>query len=244
MTALILAAGYATRLYPITQNFPKALLPVKDKPVVGYLLDDLFSLKSVSRIYLITNRRYRKILSVWLNSEYPDNKIILGDDGSDQPENRLGAIGDLQYLIQKYRVNDDLMVLASDTYTSLKLGKLTGFFKEKQGVVNAVFDTGQTEVIRNRLGCVILKGQRLISFVEKPSVPASTITSIPYYIFPKEVLPLVQIYIRDGNETDAPGSFISWLLTNATKIEAYGYLLPKGSYYYDVGTIQTYNQIA
>lgn len=240
MDALILAGGFSTRLYPLTEYFPKALLPIAGKPIVSYLIDELVAIRKIRNIYFITNARYRPVFSSWLRVADSKERITLIDDGARSPDERLGAIGDIVFAMHRQRINTDLLVLASDTYSSLKLADFIAFFGTHRGVVNAVFDTHDRKVITGRLGCVTIEGPVMSSFVEKPKHPASSMTSIPYYIYPQETLPLIETYFKEGGPTDGSGSIIPWLLT---KTRVFAYDIGNG-FYFDVGTTETYNMLS
>jgi glucose-1-phosphate thymidylyltransferase len=240
MHALILAGGFATRLYPLTKDFPKALLAVRGKPLLSYLVDDLGCEKSIDRIILVSNARHLTSFRIWIgNNGYCDDITIL-NNGVTDPEKRLGAIGDLLYVIHKERINDDLLVLSSDTYSSLKICDFVRFFGHHRGVINAVFETRDPDVIAGKLGCVTVSGFRITGFTEKPDHPQSTITSIPYYIFPKETLPLVETYRKEAGPVDAPGSIIPFLIG---KVPVYAFRIGEG-FYHDIGTHDVYNRFA
>jgi glucose-1-phosphate thymidylyltransferase len=240
MKAIILAAGFCTRLFPITQYFPKGLLTLNGKAILSYLLDDLATVTDIDSIGLVTNSRYIKIFDYWLKTYYPKLEINLIDNHISNPDNRLGAIGDLIFTLNQEKSEVDTLVLASDTLTSLKLSNLISFFKVNRGLINALFDIKNPDLIKKRLGCAQVDGVKLINFVEKPELPATTLTSIPYYIYPKELLKYIFDYQKSGKSLDAPGSIISWLIG---KVPVFGYNIGAG-FYYDVGTIETYNKLA
>jgi glucose-1-phosphate thymidylyltransferase len=240
MNCLILAAGFCTRLFPITEYFPKALLTVGGRPILDYILRDAVNHPEIEKIALITNHRYPDIFRTWLAATYPKVKITVIDNGVMTPETRLGAIGDLDYALKKLKWQDDLLVLASDTIATLRLFRFLHFFKINRGVINAVFDTHDTEVIRKKLGCIVADGHTITTFVEKPEQPPTTLTSIPFYIFPKETLRYISAYMNSGNSVDAPGSIISWLVG---QVPCFAYKLERG-FYFDVGTIEVYNRLA
>jgi glucose-1-phosphate thymidylyltransferase len=175
----------------------------------------------------------------WLNVHYPKRKITIIDNGVELVDDRLGAIGDLAFSLKKLNWQDDLLVLSSDTLTSLNFTDFINFFGKNRGVVNSVYDTHDLEIIRKKLGCVTVSGVEIIKFDEKPEKPATTLTSIPFYIYPQEVIPLIDKYIKAGGNVDAPGSIISWLV-GKSKCIAY----QVDGYYYDVGTIDVYNRLA
>jgi glucose-1-phosphate thymidylyltransferase len=238
MKAIILGAGFSTRLYPLTLNYPKALLTINNQPIISYVLNQIISLKKINETALVTNNRYYIPFKQFLANRYP-NKVKLINNNIDQVEDRLGAIGDIQYVLEKTGWQDDILVLASDTLTSLKIKDITSFFLRQRGIVTAFFDCGHKETIKKKLGCALLKDNRVIKFVEKPKNPFSTITAIPYYIFPKESLSLIEKYFREKNPADSPGLIIPWLMAR-TKVFAYN--IGRG-FYFDVGTFETYNHL-
>lgn len=241
MKTIILAGGFSTRLYPKTEFFPKSLLQIQGKEIVEYLIEDLLSSFPVSQkeneIILISNNRYFKIFEKWLKEKHPQIKIL--NNGVDNSEKRLGAIGDILFVLNKTKWEDDLLVLSSDTLSSLKLKEFIGFFKKKRGVINAIFDTKNINIIKNKLGCVKINSKNEITeFIEKPENPQSTLTSIPYYIFPKKDILLIKKYQKQGGNLDAPGSIISWLI-GKTKV----YAFQVHGFYFDVGTNEIYDKL-
>lgn len=240
MKALILAAGFSTRLYPLTQNFPKGLLEVGGKPIISYLLDELVKLPNIDETALITNQvcypHFQKFLA-----EHDDYfHITLVNNEVETEDKRLGAIGDLVYALDVLGWEDDLLVLPSDTLVSINLQKLLNFYKKQRTFVNVVFDAGDKEIIRNKLGCAQVQGDKLISFEEKPAQPQSTWQSVPIYVYPQRVLNLVRKYSADkNNNLDAPGSVIPYLLKY---VPASAYKLESG-FYYDVGTPEALAQL-
>jgi glucose-1-phosphate thymidylyltransferase len=240
MKAVIVAAGFSTRLYPLTEHFPKGLLEINHKAITGYVVDNLVQLSPQLETVLVTNHRYFDHFQSWVTKHYPHAPIEVIDDGTQHPDERLGAIGDLEFVIeQKGWQDEDLLVLASDTLTTLNLTEFIAFFHQHRGVINAVFDTKDKEVIREKLGCVILDGDNIIEFQEKPAEPKSTITSVPFYIFPKEASVLIGEYKAQGHSTDAPGSIIAWLIG---KVPVYAFMTR--GYYHDVGTKEVYDKLS
>lgn len=240
MKAVIIAAGFSTRLYPLTHYFPKGLLPIGDKAITGYVMDDLMKQEEISEIVLVTNHRYFSLFEHWVAAYYPNKGIEVLDNGVKNPDERLGAIGDLELVVNKKGWHgEDVLVLSSDTLTTLKLSEFIEFFHKNRGIINSVFDTNDKEVIRKKLGCIKVNGDEIVEFVEKPEEPASTLTSVPFYIFPKEAIAMIGQYKLEGNSTDAPGSIIPWMIG---QIPVYAFQT-KG-YYYDVGTIEVYNKLA
>lgn len=238
MKAIVLAGGFSTRLYPLTEYFPKALLPIGGKAILSYTLDQLVRIKLIDGIALISNHRYSGIFKPWLRAEY-GKKIRLFDNMVSNPEQRFGSIGDLLYVLTHTGWHDDIIVVASDTLTSLSLSEFISFFGKHRGIVTAVYKTSDPSIIAGKLGCAIIDGAKLVAFVEKPEIPQSPYTGVPFYIFPREVLSLIRQYFDEGNASDAPGSILPWLLT---KVPAFAFDV--SGYYYDVGTLEMYNTVA
>lgn len=240
MHAVILAAGFSTRLYPITEYFPKALLPYAGRTILSYSTDDLVRMQEITGITLVTNSRCYHLFSIWWKTAYPDYPVVMIDNGVREPDKRLGSIGDLLLAIRKERLNDDILVLASDVVSTIRLPAFVRFFSGHHGFVNAVCDMHDKAMISKRLGCAEVSRNKLTGFSEKPDCPKTTLTSIPFYIFPREILSLIDTYRKEDKPLDAPGSIIPWLIG---KTPCYAYDIGKG-FYYDVGTIADYNRLS
>ena len=239
MNALILAGGFSTRLYPLTEYKPKALLEVKGQPIIKQVIDGILSEESIQEIVLITNNRYFHEFSQYLKNNHLDKRITLLDDGSTSPENRLGALGDIHFALDKLHWNEDLLIVASDTLSSLNIQDFVTSFQTDRKIMNAVYDCHDVEIIKGNLGNPVVEDGMIIKFLEKPAAPESTLVSIPYYIYPKEQLQIFDTYLRQGGNADAPGSIISWLIG---KIPIRAYSIGDG-YYYDVGTHETLEKL-
>lgn len=238
MHCIILAAGFATRLYPLTKNVPKALLPVKGRALVDYLVEDALKQKEISQITLITNERFYRLFQKHIQNAFPQKNIEVLSNAITDESHKNGAIKDWQYVIEKKNIQEDIVVLASDTYTSLKLQDFIRFFQQFKSITTAVYDGKDVERIRNKLGCAIVQKNKLISFVEKPANPPSTFMAIPFYVIPHNQISLISSYL-EGNNADAPGNFISWAVKNDA---VYAYNMGTG-YYYDIGTQEQYEKI-
>ena len=232
MKVIVIAAGFSTRLYPLTLNFPKGLLEIGGKAITAYVVDEIIKLKQVDEIVMVTNNRYYPYFAKWLKKNYPAKYIRLLNNGANDKDTRLGAIGDLQFVLDKTGWQEDLLVVSSDTLTSLNFNAFLEFFASHKGFINSIFNCHDKNIIKNKLGCAVVDGIKLIKFIEKPADPPTTLTSIPFYIYPKNSLPLITQYLKEGNHADAPGSIISWLIG---KIATYAFDIGKG-FYFDVGT--------
>ncbi len=214
MKVLILAAGYATRLYPLTLTHPKPLLPVAGKPMVDYVLDNLATIPGIDRVYLVTNAKFAGQFQTWAD-QYRATKARLEftivNDGSTDDSNKLGAIGDLNLVLQREQVDDDLIVVAGDNLFSESLAEFGTFCRQTSGPVLGIYDVGSLEQAR-KYGVVEVDAEgRLLSFIEKPAQPASTLIGIALYYYPKSTLPLISRYLAEGNNADQPGRLIQWL---------------------------------
>jgi glucose-1-phosphate thymidylyltransferase len=211
MNVVLLAAGYATRLYPLTLTQPKTLLPVAGKPMIDYVLDSLAAIDGVSRVHVVVNDKFAGHFRKWADHRSGSVPLNLVNDGSTSDTGRLGAIADLQLVIDREHIADDLVVAAGDNLFSRPLDGFIRFCREKNAPVLAVYDVGTLDQAR-KYGVVGLDpAGRVISFIEKPAVPASTLVGTALYYFPASVLPLLRRYIAEGNNADQPGRFIQWL---------------------------------
>lgn len=237
MIAIILAAGFSTRLYPLTKEIPKGLLPMGNRKIASSVVDDLLCQSGINKTYLITSSCFAKQYRTWLDSNY-NGKINLLENGVMCIDKKLGAIGDLLHIINTEHIDDDILVTPSDTLTSLRLHDFLAFFRTRGGVTTAVYETDDRAKIAGRLGCAVLEGDRISRFVEKPLNPPSLYMAVPYYIFPRKTIPLIRQYQVEGNALDSPGSIISWL---TAKIPVYAYRV--NGYYHDVGTPEIYRTL-
>jgi len=237
MITIILAAGFSTRLYPLTKDVPKGLLSMGQKQIASYVVEDVLSQTTIQKTYLITSSCFVPSYQTWVNNNYKD-KIEVMENGVTSLDKKLGAIGDLLYVIRKKKIKDDILVVPSDTLTSLKLKDFLAFFLQHKSVTTAVYKTDDKANIAGRLGCAVLKNERIVKFVEKPASPPSLYMAVPYYVFPASTISEIEEYEKRGGVLDSPGSILSWFVE---KIPVYAYKV-KG-YYYDVGTPQVYREL-
>lgn len=239
MKALILAAGYATRLYPLTINRPKPLLPISGKPLIDYIMDKLEELALLDEIYVVTNSRFFKSFKTWASKCSSSKKITIIDDRTLTNEERLGAIGDMQLVIEQAKINDDLIVIAGDNLFSFKMGNFIEFAKKHSPNCSIVLhNIGLLEEARKYGVVTIDENNKLLSFAEKPAKPESTLVAICLYYFPKEKLSKVVEYLRQSKHRDAPGNYISWLVQNDC---VYGFIFDNE--WYDIGDKTIYERI-
>lgn len=215
MKALILAAGYGTRLQSAVPDTPKALVTVGKKTILDYLIDQITGISDVDGIYLVTNSKFYNHFKDWQKSR-PDVKIEILDDQTSSNEERLGAIGDLRLLIEHFDIKDDILVCAADTIVQPSLAPFVEAFRSQRGSRVCVRWIEDKEDIKRRGLAVFGADGRITEFVEKPANPTSNWAAMPFYIYPKEVLPRIAEYLDFGGLPDAPGYLIAWLYTRET----------------------------
>jgi glucose-1-phosphate thymidylyltransferase len=237
MKIIILAAGYATRLYPLTLNQPKPLLPVAGKPMIDHVLDNLAAIAGIDRVYVVTNAKFAGHFQKWADARPPAkpalNFTVVNDHSTDDT-NKLGAIGDLHLVLTREKVDDDVIVVAGDNLFSEKLDGFGKFAKEKNTPVLAVYDVGNLEEIKKYNAITIDGGGKITFFEEKPKQPTSTLTGIALYYYPKSVLPLIHQYIAEGNNPDQPGRLVQWLYP---RVPFHTWKVP--GIWYDIGSKET-----
>jgi glucose-1-phosphate thymidylyltransferase len=214
MKVLILAAGYATRLYPLTLTRPKPLLDVAGKPMIEHVLDNIAPIPGIDRVYVVTNAKFAEQFQQWAD-HYRATKAKLNftiiNDGSTDDSNKLGAIGDLNLVLERERIDDDLIVVAGDNLFSQSVEEFGQHCRSKGAPVLAVYDVGNLEEIKKYNAITIDPDGRITYFEEKPKQPQSTLTGIALYYYPKATLPLIRQYVAEGNNPDQPGRLVEWL---------------------------------
>ena len=233
MKAVVLAAGYATRLYPLTLDRPKALLSVGGRPMLDRLLEQLEGVDGLDEVYVVTNSKFAGAFRDWAagRSGLP---IRIVDDGTVDEESRLGAIGDLELTIREAGLDDDLLVLAGDNLFSESIGPFPAFALGKGGAALGVYDVGDFDTIR-RYAVIELDGDDRVTLLEeKPDEPRSTLAGIALYFYPRSMLALVTDYLAEGNNPDQPGRLVQWLYP---RTPVYGWRVP--GRWYDVGSKET-----
>ena len=230
MKAVILAAGYATRLYPLTLDRPKHLLEVGGRPILDLLLDRL-PVEELETVYVVTNSKFAPRFREWAESHPAGIEVI--DDGTTSDDDRLGAIGDLQLVIST-GIDDDLLVAAGDSLFSDPLDGFVRFARERAAPVIAAYDVGDLEEIKRLSAIEVDEDSRVTSFQEKPERPTSTLAGIALYFYPRSMLPLVAEYLEAGNNPDQPGRLLQWL---HERTPVYAWLVP--GRWFDIGTPET-----
>lgn len=236
MKCLILAAGYATRLYPLTENFPKPLLKVQDKTILDWLIDDIDAAGKIDEYIVISNHKYAHHFNDWAKTK--SQKITVVDDGTDSNETRLGAVKDIQFAIEKLSLDDDMLVIAGDNLLDFSLTRFVDYAIEKQtSCIMRYYEADEKRLLK--CGVVTIDDNDLIlEMTEKSPNPATHWCTPPFYYYTKADAKLVKEGIAAGCGTDAPGSYIAWLCTK-TAVHAMEML----GHRYDIGNLESYEKV-
>jgi glucose-1-phosphate thymidylyltransferase len=236
MKCLILAAGYATRLYPLTENFPKPLLPVQDKPILDWLIDDMDTLGEIDEYVVISNHKFAHHFDAWAKTK--TQKVTVVDDGTSSNETRLGAVKDIQYAIDKLGLNDDMLVIAGDNLLDFSLTKFIQYAKEKNtSCIMRFYEPSEKKLVK--CGVVTIdENDKILEMTEKSPTPATHWCCPPFYYYTKEDAKLVQKGIDSGCGVDAPGSYIAWLCKQTTV-----HAMEMPGKRYDIGNLESYENV-
>lgn len=236
MKCLVLAAGYATRLYPLTESFPKPLLTVGEKTILDWLLDDINTSGAVDEYIVISNHKFAQHFEAWAKTKV--YKITVVDDGTETNETRLGAVKDIQYAVDKLGIDSDMFVIAGDNVLDFSLTKFIAYCREKQtSCVMRYYEPSDKKLLK--CGVLTIDENDLITgMTEKSPTPATHWCCPPFYYYTKEDVKRIQAGIDSGCGTDAPGSYIAWLCKQ-TKVHA---MEMPGSRY-DIGNLESYDQV-
>ena len=240
MKALLLCAGYGTRLYPLTINTPKALLKVQGKTLLELLIDNLQEIDAIDEIVIISNDRFYKNFCDFKPQIASTKKITILNDGTTSNDNRRGAIGDIKFALDKIKYHGEIMVLAGDNWFDFKLKDLYNFYI-KNNKNDVVFGEHKTDINVLRAGGVANLDEygRVLFMEEKPLQPKGTFAVGPFYIYNAQTVKMLDAYLRAGGNPDAPGHFPAYL---SQKKPVYAYdIAPK--HYIDIGTKQAYDNI-
>ncbi len=235
MKCLILAAGYATRLYPLTENFPKPLLKVGEKTILDWLIDDIDSAGLVDGYIVISNHKFAHHFAAWAENK-PRVQVV--DDGTSSNETRLGAVKDIQFAIETLGLDDDMLVIAGDNLLDFSLTRFIRYAKEKQAsCIMRYYEKDEKKLLK--CGVVTVDEQdRILRMTEKSPTPETHWCTPPFYYYTKEDARLVEKGIEAGCGTDAPGSYIAWL---CAQTPVYAMEMPGSRY--DIGNLESYEQV-
>ncbi|MBW2645829.1 MAG: nucleotidyltransferase family protein [Deltaproteobacteria bacterium] len=230
MKGLILAAGYGTRLYPLTLDRPKPLVKVGGRTILERLLKKFEELDSCEEVYIVTNARFYDMIAKWVKGKSFSVEVKVINDMTTSNEGRLGAIGDINLVLEKEDPCDDVLIVAGDNLFEFNISDFIDFAGEKERFSVALFDIKDRKLAQ-KYGIVSLdSNQKVNDFQEKPSSPKSTLASTGVYYLPKSKLPMMDTYMKTDLVKDAPGNFVKWVSEND---EVYGYVFNEG--WYDIG---------
>ena len=238
MKAIILAAGYATRLYPLTKNKAKPLLEIGGKTILNHIMEKVEKVIEIDEVFIVTNEKFTPAFIKWAENYQGDKPIVVINDQTTTNDNRLGAIADMQYVIETEKIDEDIMVLAGDNLFEFELTEFVDFYQKMNTDCITAHELADIEELK-QTGVVYLgENDRVMSFEEKPIEPKSNFAAPPFYIYQKETLPLIKQYLRENQNPDAPGNFIPWLI-KLRNIYAYRF----EGICHDIGTIASYQKV-
>jgi len=238
MKAIILLAGYATRMYPLTENQPKALLPIKGKAVIDYIIDQINRIAAIDKIYAVTNSKFYPHFCEWAKIAPTSVPIEVLDDGTSTNATRRGAVGDIQFTIEQKQIDDEIFVIAGDNYFTYDLTEQYNFYKEKGHDTITGKDIDDIEMLKAFAVAKLDEDGKVLDLVEKPANPESKTAIYASYFYLKDTVPMFKVYLDEGNDPDPPGSFPQWL---HKKRPVYAYRMNGDCY--DIGTIKMYEEI-
>ena len=237
MQCILLAAGYATRLYPLTEKMPKALLELGDKTILDMVVDKIEEVDEIENIYIVTNHKFYINFCNWAEKHKAVGKkpVKVINDFTTSNDNRLGAIGDLQFVIKQEKIDDDILVMASDNIFDFSLNDLVNEMREKNSDMICAHTIYNKEELHSMGVVELAEDGKVLSFEEKPDNPKSDWGVPPFYAYKRETLPKIDRYLEEGNNPDAPGHFVPWLVEHGG-VYAYRFDTMR----IDIGTPESY----
>lgn len=235
MKTIVIAAGYATRLGELTKNFPKPLLKIGKKTILGRLLDDIDPIKDIDEHIIITNHRFAPVFEKWSATQHYTKPIRIVDDGTSTNETRLGAVGDLLFAMEQLALDDDLLVVAADNLLFFHFQSFVDFAKEKGTSCIMYHEQPSIEKLQ-RTGVVVLdENNRVLEMAEKPQQPKTHHAVPPFYIYLRKDFDLIRHCLENGCGNDAPGNLAHYLVDH-TQMHAW----PMDGGRFDIGSLDTY----
>lgn len=239
MQAIILAAGYATRLRPLTETMAKPLLPVGGRPMIDYLYAKLAEVAGLTAVHVVTNHRFTTAFTEWAAAHPGQPPIQVHDDGTHSNAQRLGAIGDIQLVVARAGLqHEDLLVVAGDNLFDFSLADFVRFWQQKgEASCIAVYTCPDLELVKQYSAVMLTPDDRVYGFVEKPEHPTTRTVGIATYLYHRSHVPLIDAYLREGHSPDQPGNFIAWLYR---QVPVYGYRI--AGEWRDIGDLEQLRQ--
>lgn len=237
MKCVLLAAGYATRLYPLTLDTPKSLLKVGSTTILERILAKVNEVSAIDEIVLVSNARFADQFRTFLHEQGTEKLVCVLDDGTSDNEHRRGAVADLAFAIAERRLDNDILVLAGDNLFDFSLADFVEFFLEKNADCITAYIEHDLDALRRTGVAQMGSDSRVLAFEEKPREPKSHFAVPPFYAYKRETLPLMQTYVDAGAPADAPGQFIEWLVARKP-VYAFQFVGRR----YDIGTLESYER--
>ena len=239
MKALILVAGYGTRLYSLVKNTPKALLEINKRPLIDYILDRIKDISGIDELILVTNDKFCSVFQEWADQQkaFPYGIRII-NDGTKTSEDRLGSIGDIEFAFKAAQINDDVLVIGGDNLFDYNIAEYIEFAKAKSPSVSiGLYDVGDLKEATKFGVAGLDDNAKIVSFEEKPEEPRSTLVAMCFYYLPKNSLGLINDYLVESKKSDTTGDYIRWL---CQKNDVYGFTFT--GKWYDIGSVEAYKE--
>ncbi len=237
MKNIVIAAGYATRLYPLTENFPKPLLQIGNDTILGRIINDVDAIAGINEHIIVSNHKFAHIFSEWAIQQNTRHKITIIDDGTETNDTRLGAVRDLLLAIDRCRVDEDILVLAADNILNFSLQGFVDYFNEKQTSLIMCHHEPSLKALQRTGVIAVDDNMRVLEMQEKPEKPVSNWAVPPFYIYKRSDLPLIKDCINHGCGFDAPGNLAHYLCS-LTPMHAW--VMPGTRF--DIGSLDSYEE--
>jgi len=236
MKAIVLAGGFAKRMWPLTKDKPKHLLPVAGRPMLDYVLTKLEEVKELDQIFISTNAKFEHQFNLYISTFTSKKNIILFIEDTHSEGEKLGSVGALGFLIRENKIDDDLLVIGGDNIFNFGMMEFMDFFHAKEANIVALYDL-KSNTEAKLYGVVAIDGNgKIIDFQEKPELPKSTIVSTACYAFTRVGVKNIIRYLKEGNDPDKIGHFIEWLYKND---EVFGFVFE--GFWFDIGSFESYD---
>jgi len=237
MKAIVLAGGYAKRMWPLTLETPKQLLPIAGKPMIEYVLEELELIEDIDKIYVSTNQKFASKFHEWFNNRENKKDIELFIEPTTSEEQKLGSIGALDFLIKEFGIDEETLVIGGDNLFEFKMVDLIRHLEKKNANIIVLDEVENLEEAKQFGVAEVDENHKILSFKEKPEHPKSTLVATACYILTKRGVEEVSKYIEQGGDPDKMGHFIEWLCKNDIV-----YAFTFDGKWFDIGNIEMYKE--